>query len=71
MYRRKSCKPVKIHPYYSLQLTDDQLEDVAIESSVLEVPDDYLKVDIEQLKSSDCKDAFVYLKQHFRLPNIQ
>lgn len=61
-------------------MTEDQLEDVAVESGVLDVPDDYLTtefrqeceriIDIKYLKPSECKDAFVFLKQHFRLSNI-
>ena len=57
-------------------MTDDQLEEVAIESGVLNVPDDYPTAefreeceriaDVKHLQPSDFKEVFLFLKQHFR-----
>ena len=56
-------------------MTDEQLEEVAVESGVLDVPDDYLAtefreceriVDVKHLQPSDCKEAFLFLKENFR-----
>ena len=57
-------------------MTDEQLEEVAVESGVLDVPGDYLAtefreeceriVDVKHLQPSDCKEAFLFLKENFR-----
>ncbi len=68
---------VYLFPLFArIPVTDDQLEEVAIESGVLNVPDDYLTpefreeceriVDVKHLQPSDCKEAFLFIKQHFR-----
>ena len=68
---------VYLFPLFAgIPVTDAQLEEVAVESGVLDVPDDYLAtefreeceriVDVKHLQPSDCKEAFLFLKQHFR-----
>ena len=56
-------------------MTDEQLEEVAVESGVLDVPGDYLAtefreeceriVDVKHLQPSDCKEAFLFFKRTF------
>ena len=56
-------------------VTEEQLKEVAEESGVLDVPDDFLPGDVrtkcqkiiehQDVKPEDCRDAFVYLKEHF------
>ena len=59
-------------------VTEEQLEEAATYSGVLEVPDDYLPVDVHAececiipdvntIKPEECKDAYLYLKQNYQL----
>ena len=60
-----------------LPVTDDQLKEVALHSGVLEVEEDFLDAEFrkkceeiipypEKVEPSDCKYAFLYLKEKFR-----
>ena len=54
-------------------MTDEQLEEVAVESGVLDVPDDYLAtefreeceriVDVKHLQPSDCRGISVFKRK--------
>ena len=57
------------------RVTDEQLEEVANHSEVLEVPTDYLTPEFrrrcevclpnpEEIESKDCKDSFIFLKNN-------
>ena len=59
-------------------VTEEQLEEAATHSGVLEVSDDYLPADvraeceriirdINTIKPEECKDAFLFLKQNYQL----
>ena len=63
-----------------MPVTDDQLKEVALHSGVFEVEEDFLDAEFrkkreeiipypEKVESSDCKDAFLHLKEKF-LENI-
>jgi hypothetical protein len=63
-----------------LPVTDDQLKEVALHSGVLEVEEDFLDAEFrkkceeiipypQKFEPSDCKCAFLYLKEKF-LENI-
>lgn len=64
-----------------LPVTDEELQEVAILSGVLDVPDDFLSkpfrdeceriISLKDLTPKDCKDAFIFLKQNFQLSNVQ
>ena len=71
--------------YYNLfitgsQVTEHELEEVAIQSGVLAVADDFLSPEFraectrvvisENIKPKDCKNAFIYLKQNFDISNV-
>ena len=60
-------------------VTEEQLEDVAKYSEVLETGSDFLEEDFrkscedlvsfpERVEPSECMDAFVYLKNNFQAP---
>lgn len=57
-------------------ITEEQLQEAAIESGVLQMPEDYLNPnfreqcerlipDHDTIKPHECRDAYMYLKQHF------
>lgn len=60
-----------------LQVTDDQLQEAAVQSGILTVDDDFLTpefraecqriIDTDLLKPADCKEAFLFLKRNFSL----
>lgn len=62
-------------------MTDEDLHEVAIQSGVLDVPDDFLSrefrdeceriISVTNLTPKDCKDAFIFLKQNFQISNVR
>lgn len=61
-----------------LPVTEEQLQEVAIESGVLSIPDDFLTLEFREeceqiipdndtIKPDEWKGAYVYLKQNFTL----
>ena len=61
-----------------LPVTEEQLKEVATESGVLSIPDDFLTLefrdecehiipDNDTIKPDEWKDAYMYLKQNFTL----
>ena len=67
------CYPLRA----GLQVTDDQLQEAAVQSGILTVDDDFLTpeftaecqriIDTDLLKPADCKEAFLFLKRNFSL----
>lgn len=63
-----------------LQVTDDQLQEAAVQSGILTVDDDFLTpefrtecqkiMDTDLLKPADCKEAFLCLKRNFSLQEL-
>lgn len=64
-----------------MPVTEEQLQEVAMESGVLDIADDFLDIefraecerlipDKENIKPDECKDAFLFLKHNFELENI-
>jgi len=62
-----------------LPVTEEQLEEAAEQSGVLNVKDDFLDSafrlecerlipNVQEVEPKDCKQAYVYLKQNFNLP---
>lgn len=61
-----------------LPITEEQLKEVATESGVLSIPDDFLTLEFREeceriipdndtIKPDEWKDAYMYLKQNFTL----
>lgn len=67
--------------FLGLPVRDEELQDVAMQSGVLDVPDDFLSrefrdeceriISVTDLTPKDCKDAFIFLKQNFQISNVQ
>lgn len=66
--------------FAELSVTQDQLKEVALHSGVLEVEEDFLDTEFrskceeiipypDKVEPSDCKNAFLYLKERF-LENV-
>ena len=78
VYLHFNLIPVHIF-FFSLgfQITEQQLQDVAEQSGVLQLDDDFLSPDFraaclqvipypELVEPSECSDAFIYLKTNFQ-----
>lgn len=74
LFQNTVCFPL----FAGFPVTEEQLEEVATEAGVLNVPDDFLTPefraeceriipDNDRIKSDECKDAYLYLKHNFTL----
>ena len=72
------CLTFHLNFITGLPVTEEQLKEVATQSGVLTVPDDFLQPefraecerllpDSETIRPHECRDAYIYLKNNFQL----